>query len=336
MAHRLGKYTLAFDRPPRVISFAAVGGKKEGEGPLGNAFDRIFTDAYLGKDSFEEAESELQRQALTIAMSKGEITPDKVQYLFAGDLLNQCVGSTMGVGSFGIPQVGIYGACSTMALGLVMASGFVEGGLAQTVGAVTSSHFCASERQFRFPLEYGGQRPQTAGWTATASGALVLGDRTAGVAVTHGIVGRVTTLGVTDANNMGAAMAPAAADTILHFFEDTHMTPDNFDLIMTGDLGKVGSRLLCELTRKKGLEISHCHADCGLNLYHEQEQDVHAGGSGCGCCAAVLCARILPSLSKGELKRVLFVATGSLHSTTTVQQGLPISGIAHGVVLSAE
>jgi len=336
MACRLGKYTLAYQRPPRVVSFAAVAGKKESEGPLGREFDRIFEDPYLGKPSFEAAESELQRQAFTIALSKGELTPDEIQYLFAGDLLNQCVSSTMGLGSFGIPQVGIYGACSTMALGLIMASSFVEGGLAHTAGAVTSSHFCASERQFRFPLEYGGQRPQNAGWTATASGAVVVGDRSEGVKITHGIVGRIMTLGIADANNMGAAMAPAAADTLVHFFEDTKMTPEDFDLILTGDLGKVGSRLLCELTRKEGLDIEACHADCGLTLYHMEEQDVHAGGSGCGCCAGVLCARILPHLCRGELKRVLFVATGSLHSATTIQQGTPISGVAHGVVLEGE
>ncbi len=333
MPYRIGDYTLGFQSPPRVLSYAAVAGPKEAEGPLGEQFDRVFDDPYLGKDTWEAAESELQRQALTIALQKGGLTPEKIQLLFAGDLLNQCVGSTMGVGGFGIPHVGVYGACSTMALGLLLAGCFVETHLAEKAGAVTSSHFCSSERQFRFPLEYGGQRPQTAGWTATAAGAVLLGNSTGGVAVKGGLFGRVQNMGVTDANNMGAAMAPAAADTILTFFRDTEMQVEDFDLIVTGDLGKVGSCLLCELTEREGLAIASRHTDCGLCLYHLESQDVHAGGSGCGCSAAMLCSEILPRLEQGTYRRVLFVATGSLHSPTSIQQGVPISGIAHGVWL---
>ncbi len=333
MAYRIGNYTMGFQRPPRVLSYAAVAGPKEAEGPIGKEFDRVFDDPYLGKSTWEAAESELQRQVLSIALQKANLTPQSVQCLFAGDLLNQCVGSTVGLSGFEIPHVGIYGACSTMALGLLMASCFVDGGLAQTTGAVTSSHFCSSERQFRYPLEYGGQRPQTAGWTATAAGAVLVGTASSGVTVQGGIVGRIRDLGVTDANNMGAAMAPAAADTIVTFFKDTTLSPSDFDLILTGDLGETGSRLVCELTKGEGYDISANHADCGLNLYHKQVQDVHAGGSGCGCAAGVLCARILRQMEQGMLKRVLFVATGSLHSPTSVQQGVPIPGIAHGVWL---
>ena len=336
MAHRIGNYTIGFDRPPRIVSYASVAGQKEAEGPLGKEFDRVFEDAYLGKPTWELAESELQRQAFTIAMRKADLTPEKIQCLFAGDLLNQCVGSTVGLAGFEIPHVGIYGACSTMALGLLMASSFVDGGLTQTAAAVTSSHFCSSERQFRYPLEYGGQRPQTAQWTATAAGAVIVGLPATGITVKAGIVGRIRDLGITDANNMGAAMAPAAADTIMTFLQDTAMQPSDFDMILTGDLGATGSKLLCELTAKEGIDISSVHADCGLNLYNLDTQDVHSGGSGCGCSASVLCSRILRQLSDTTMKRVLFVATGSLHSPTSVQQGTSIPGIAHGVYLCNE
>ena len=336
MAKRLGDYTLLWETPPYVLSYAAVAGKKEGEGPLGNEFDRIFPDPYLGKDSFEQAESELQKQAFTIAMEKAGVAPHHVQYVFAGDLLNQCVGSSLGIGSFGIPQVGLYGACSTMALSLLLASAFVETGLATLTGAVTSSHFCASERQFRFPLEYGGQRPPVASWTATASGSILLSNEPGSVAIRGATVGKISELGIKDANNMGAAMAPAAADTIVTFLKDTGMNPKDFDIILTGDLGQVGSDLLRQLTAKEGYDISSIQRDCGLMLYHMEEQDVHAGGSGCGCSAGVLCSRILRQLEQGELKRILFVATGSLHSPTSVQQGIPIPGIAHAVWLEYE
>ena len=333
VAHRIGHYTIGFDIPPRIAAHAAVAGALEAAGPLGKAFDRTFEDAYLGKPTWEQAESELQRQALAIALQKGGLAPHQIQVLFAGDLLNQCVGSTVGLAGYGIPHVGIYGACSTMALGLLLAAAFVDGGLAQTAGAVTSSHFCASERQFRFPLEYGGQRPPTSQWTATAAGAVIVGAGGGNVAVTQSIVGRIQDMGLTDANNMGAAMAPAAADTIVTFLRETGRTPGDLDLILTGDLGQTGSELLCRLAAKEGFDLTANHTDCGLCLYDRRRQDVHAGGSGCGCSAGVLCAHILPQIAGGALKRVLFVATGSLHSPTSVQQGLAIPGIAHGVLL---
>ena len=333
MAKRMGNRTILFETPPYILSYGAVGGKKEGEGPLGKDFDRIFPDPYLGKPSFEVAESELQKQSLTVAMEKGGIAPHQIDCLFAGDLLNQCVGSTLGLASFGIPQVGIYGACSTMALGLALASCFVETGLSKIAGAVTSSHFCASERQFRFPLEYGGQRPQVASWTATASGSILLSGQPTPIAVKGVTFGTVQDLGVKDANNMGAAMAPAAAHTITHFLEDTRLAPTDFDMILTGDLGAVGSSLVRELTAKNGYDIAPVQRDCGLMIYHIEEQDIHAGGSGCGCSAGVLCSRILNQLKQGKLKRILFVATGSLHSPTLVQQSIPIPGIAHAVWL---
>ncbi len=333
MAKRTGNYTLLWETPPYILSYAAVGGKKEGEGPLGKEFDQIFEDPYLGKASFELAESELQKQAFTLALQKAGLPAHKVECLFAGDLLNQCVGSTLGLSGFGLPHVGIYGACSTMALGLALASAFVETGLCTVAGAVTSSHFCASERQFRFPLEYGGQRPPVASWTATASGSILVSTQPTHLAVKGVTFGKIQDLGVKDANNMGAAMAPAAADTIVAFLKDTQMAPEDFDMILTGDLGEVGSDLLRQLTKKDGYIIDKMQRDCGMNLYHMEEQDVHAGGSGCGCSAGVLCSRILRQLEQGELHRILFVATGSLHSPTSVQQGTPIPGIAHAVWL---
>ncbi len=333
MPKKTGNRTILFETPPYILSYGAVGGKKEGEGPLGKDFDRIFPDPYLGKPTFEVAESELQKQSLTIAMEKGNVAPHQIDCLFAGDLLNQCVGSTLGLSSFGIPQVGIYGACSTMALGLALASCFVETGLSHIAGAVTSSHFCASERQFRFPLEYGGQRPQVASLTATASGSILVSQTQTPIAVRGVTFGTVQDLGIKDANNMGAAMAPAAAHTISHFLNDTRLSPEDFDMILTGDLGSVGSSLVRELIGKNGYDITPIQRDCGLMIYHIEEQDVHAGGSGCGCSAGVLCSRILKQLEQGKLKRILFVATGSLHSPTSVQQGIPIPGIAHAVWL---
>ena len=334
MAQRLGYYTLQFNQPPGILAWASAVGPKEGEGPLGKDFDRVFSDPYLGKDTWEAAESELQKQALTMALRKAELTPEAVQCLFAGDLLNQCIGSTEGLGSFGIPHAGVYGACSTMALSLLLASCMVEGGLATCAGAVTSSHFCASERQFRQPLEYGGQRPQIAGWTATAAGAILVGTQKATIQVKGGILGRLRQSGITDANNMGAAMAPAAAETILTYLQDTGTKPTDYDRIITGDLGEVGSRLLIKLAAQEGVDLASSHSDCGLMLYNKN-QDVHAGGSGCGCSASVLCSRILRQLQQGELQRILFVATGSLHSPTSVQQGIPITAIAHGVLLES-
>ncbi len=249
--------------------------------------------------------------------------------LFAGDLLNQCTGSAYGLRELGIPFMGLYGACSTMAESLCAAGLFVEEGLAGRALAVTSSHFCSAERQFRFPLEYGGQRPPTAQWTATASGAVVV-EKTGKPPFIRGIsIGKMVDLGITDANNMGAAMAPAAAETIRTFLEESKTRPEDYDRILTGDLGKVGSQLLAELLERDGVSLAGRHDDCGLLLFDPERQDVHAGGSGCGCSAAVLCGSILPELAEGLYGDVLFAATGALMSPTAVQQGESIPGICH-------
>ena len=273
---------------------------------------------------------------MTRALSKAGKTPDEVDFSLAGDLLNQCIGSSFGLRSLNMPFIGLYGACSTMALSLGLASMLVDCGAARVTVASTSSHFCSAERQFRLPLEYGGQRTPTSQRTATAAGASVVERRQSGKPAVDAVtIGRITDLGIKDANNMGAAMAPAAANTIADFLKDTSSSPSDFDMILTGDLGKVGSRLLCELLQKdRGIDIESVHADCGLLLYDAEKQDVHAGGSGCGCGASILNSYIMRRLESGELSRVLFVATGALMSPTSSLQGESIPSIAHAVLLS--
>lgn len=333
MPERKGSYTIQLSNRPMVLSSAAVVGKKEGEGPLGNVFDRVFEDTTLNEKTWEKAESDMQKEAVTCALNKAALSPSQVQHIFAGDLLNQCTASTYGLRELNIPLYGQFGACSTMAQTLSMAAIFVDSGAADICCAVTSSHFCTAERQFRFPLEYGGQRPPTAQWTATAAGAAVVGMGGSGVRIAEVLGGRQVDLGVTDANNMGAAMAPAAADTLYRFFEDTHTSPSDYDLILTGDLAAVGSEMLHKLLEKKGYHLGDKHDDCGLMIYDRQKQDVHAGGSGCGCSAAVLCSDILQRMTAKKLHDVVFVGTGALMSPTTSQQGESIPGIAHLVHL---
>jgi stage V sporulation protein AD len=334
MPERKGKDTVQLSNRPMILSHAAVVGKKEGEGPLSKCFDYVFEDTTLGEKTWEKAECGLQKHAVTRALDKAGFSPSQMQYIFAGDLLNQCTASTFGLRDLNIPMYGQFGACSTMAQTLSLAAIFVDSGAADLCVAVTSSHFCTAERQFRFPLEYGGQRPPTAQWTATGSGAVVVGRGGNGVHISEVLAGRQVDLGVTDTNNMGAAMAPAAADTIYRFLQDTHTTPADYDLILTGDLGAVGSEMLYELLSKKQVKLSNKHNDCGLMLYDRKRQDVHAGGSGCGCSASVLCSHILTEMEKGALHDVLFVATGALMSPTTSQQGESIPGIAHLVHLT--
>ncbi len=335
MAQRLGRSTLRLDYGPSVEGFAAIGGKMEREGPLAEEFDLTQEDTSFGESTWEKAESRMQRTALDRALSKAGVCPADVDVVFAGDLLNQCVSSTYGLRELGIPFLGLYGACSTMAESLAMAALFLEGGLAERAAAVTSSHFCSAERQFRFPLEYGGQRPPSAQWTATAAGAVIVGKPGKGPRIRHVTVGSIVDLGITDANNMGAAMAPAAAATLGTFLREGRTAPDSFGRIFTGDLGAVGRDLLLELLERENISISARHEDCGLLLYDREKQDVHAGASGCGCSASVLCAHILPRLVSGEWKNVLFAATGALMSPTLVQQGESIPGIAHLIHISS-
>ena len=335
MAQRLGKYTLRLENRPRVQGFASIVGKKEGDGPLERYFDAVHDDTTLGQDSWEKAESRLQQEAAEEAIKKAGVTEQDIQYILAGDLLNQCISSTFGLQSLNIPFWGQYGACSTMAQTLSLASVLVDAGAAERCLAVTSSHFCSAERQFRFPLEYGGQRTPTAQWTATASGAVVVGQSGDGPWVSAVTAGRIRDLGIKDVTNMGAAMAAAAAQTLFDFLTDTQTKPADYDLILTGDLGLIGSSLMEEILRRDGIEIAPVHNDCGLMLYDREKQDVHAGGSGCGCSGAVLCSVVLQRMCRKKLRNVLFIGTGALMSTTSSQQGESIPGIAHLVYLQA-
>ena len=330
MAIRRGK-TIITEVKPKVISFASAVGKKEGQGPLAKEFDEIYEDTTMGEDSWEKAESLYLKSAIGKALSKSGLNKSDIDVICSGDLLNQCIGSSFGIRDFQLPFCGVYGACSTMALSLCMTTLMLETGSFSNCIAATSSHFCSAEKQFRKPLEYGGQRPPSAQWTVTGSGAVVLGkDGGRGVYIDKIHLGTIQDLGILDSNNMGAAMAPAAKKTIADFLSDTGTKPSDYDAIFTGDLGSVGSELLCELMLKEeGIDLFGVHKDCGLMIFDRETQDVHAGGSGCGCSGSVLCSHILSGLHKGKYKNILFVATGALMSTVSSLQGQTIPGIAH-------
>ncbi len=330
---RLGKQTIKFQSPPSIVSTASIVGKKEGEGPLSGYYDLVLEDSLWGEETWEKAESKILRETILKAITKSGKAHNDIQYIFAGDLLNQCTGSSFGIRELEIPFFGMYGACSTMAESLSVASMVVEGGFADYVVAATSSHFCSAEKQFRFPLEYGGQRPPTSQWTVTGSGAVVLSSEGNGPYITHITTGKIVDLGIKDANNMGAAMAPAAVDTIFTHFEDTGFIPDDYDLIITGDLATVGKDIAEEMLRKKGCNIERQYTDCGIKIFDNKKQDTHAGGSGCGCSASVLAGFLYEELKKGSLNKILFVATGALMSPTTTNQGESIPGIAHAVTI---
>ncbi|MBC8570386.1 stage V sporulation protein AD [Zongyangia hominis] len=334
MPTRTGRYTLILNSCPSVVGFAAVASKKEAEGPLARCFDIVNEDCTFGESTWEKAESRMQQVVVGKALEKAQLSSTDLDYVFAGDLLNQCTGSAYGLRDLGVPFLGVYGACSTMAESLMLASLFVETGCASRAAAVTSSHFCSAEKQYRYPLEYGGLRPPSSQWTVTGAGAAIVGQSDAAPYIRAVTAGRIEDLGIKDANNMGAAMAPAAASTIKQFLEDTQTQPSDYDLILTGDLGQIGSDILYDLLRRENIEIAKNHSDCGLLIFDREKQDVHAGGSGCGCSASVLCSYILSRIRDGELKNVLFIATGALLSPTSVQQGQSIPGIAHLVHIS--
>ena len=313
---------------PGIVSFASVVGGKEGAGPLKKGFDEVSSDSYFGQDSWEKAESTMLSRCLDRCMEKADgLRPDCI---LGGDLLNQCVSSAFAVRDRTAPYLGLYGACSTMAEGLGLAALLIDGGLS-TALAFTGSHFCAAERQYRFPLEYGGQRTPTSQWTVTGAGAVLLARESESLIVTHLTPGRVVDAGIPDANNMGAAMAPAALDTILAHFDDTGRDFDDYDAVFTGDLGAIGHDILQDFLQREGLSPGLKYMDCGVLIYDLLTQDVHAGGSGCGCSASVLTAHILPALERGVWRRVLFAGTGALMSPLTCQQGESIPGVCHAV-----
>ena len=338
MNQQVGKGSLCFSEAPFIIGSASVVGTKEGEGPLAQEFDCIGADDKFGQDTWEAAESSLQKEALTLALGKAKKQPEDMRYLFAGDLLGQLIASSFGLKTFEIPLFGLYGACSTCGEALSLGSMTVAAGYADCAAVVTSSHFASAEKQFRFPLEYANQRPVSATWTVTGGGAFILSaspDTKPLARVTGITTGKIVDYGIKDSMNMGAAMAPAACELIAQNLEDFGRQPADYDRIITGDLGSVGREILFDLLEKKGYDISKVHEDCGMLIFDSEEQGTGSGGSGCGCAASTLSAHFLPMLAQGELKRILFVPTGALLSTVSFNEGKTIPGIAHGVVLES-
>lgn len=331
---KIGKYSIEFDNKPLISASASVVGQKEGEGPLGEYFDRVIDDPMAGQNTWEEAESEMQRQLVDELLIKSGLQAKEIRYFFAGDLLGQLIATSFGISGFEVPIFGLYGACSTMGEALSLAAMTVSAGYADNVIAMTSSHFGSAEKQFRFPLDYGNQRPLCATWTVTGAGGVILSASGESDICVSGITtGRIVDYGIQDSFNMGAAMAPAACDVIYNHLMDFERRPEDYDAIYTGDLGSVGQTILIDLMDKRGFDISKVHHDCGVEIYDAGTQDTHAGGSGCGCSAATLSAQILRRIREGEYSRVLFVPTGALLSTISFNEGKTVPGIAHAVVI---
>ena len=321
--------------PVSVVSYASIGGKLEAQGPLAGYFDELSTDSFFGCKTWEKGEAAMQRRALERALQKGGLSPEDLDYILAGDLLNQCIGTSFSLREFRVPFYGLYGACSTMGEGLSLASLLIDGGFARLAAAQTSSHYCTAERQYRMPVPYGSQRAPTAQWTATAAGCCILGAQGDGPYITHVTCGKIVDLGISDVNNMGAAMAPAAHDTLAALLRETGTSPGDYDLIVTGDLGALGREIVLDLFAREGIDLSKNYTDCGLLLYDLERQDMHAGGSGCGCSAAVLNGYLLRMMREGCWRRIIFAPTGALLSPTSSFQGESIPGICHAVVFSA-
>ena len=332
--NKRGKQSFVLPSQPVITAWASVAGKKESEGPLAEYFDLTYEDTYFGEKTWEQAEKRLQQLTLEQLAKKAGIKTTDFSLVYSGDLLNQCIGSSFSLNKTGIPHLGLYGACSTMAQSLLTAGMTVDGGYSDQVVAMTSSHFASSERQYRFPLGYGGQRTPTAQWTVTGAGAALVCSQGQGPVIDSCTIGTVTEMGILDAANMGAAMAPAALDTIRAHLQDLQRTATDFDLIVTGDLGQHGKQMLLELARREGLNLGGKLADCGTMVFDMQTQDVHSGGSGCGCSAITLCSHLLNRMKSGKLKKILFCGTGALLSPTSTQQGLPIPGVCHAVCIT--
>ncbi len=333
MSQIKGSQSLNFSQAPYIISAASVAGSKESEGPLGKLFDMVNQDDLFGAQTWEEAESTMQKEACVLALGKAHVKAESVRYLFGGDLLRQGIATSMGVEELQIPMFGLYGACSTSGEALALSAMSAAAGYGDYMLAVTSSHFGSAEKEFRFPLGYASQRPLSAHWTVTGSGAFLVGTEKSHVRIAGITVGKIVDYGLKDSQNMGACMAPAAMDTIVQNFQDMERTEEDYDRIITGDLGYVGQSILFDLVRGKGYDIRKRHIDCGMTIFNQESQDTHAGGSGCGCAAVTLASYILPKIEKGEWKRVLFVPTGALMSTVSYNEGASVPGIAHGIVL---
>lgn len=327
--------TYQLSRPPVIVGYGSAGGRKEKEGPLGRFFDHTCEDDTFQQSSWEMAETTMQQLALESALKRAKLEAQQLDFLLAGDLLNQCISSAFAARWAGAPYLGLYGACSTMGESLALGSLLISGGHARTAACMTSSHYCTAERQYRMPVPYGSQRTPTAQWTATAAGCCILGDQGDGPYITHVTCGKIVDMGITDVNNMGAAMAPAAYDMLSALFRETKTGPGDYDLIVTGDLGALGHAIVTDLFRRDGVDLSRNYQDCGMLLYDLEKQDMHAGGSGCGCSAAVLNGYLLDGLRRGRWRRLVFAPTGALLSPTSSFQGESVPGICHAVVFSA-
>lgn len=335
MTKRIGSQTVRLQQPVGMLSGACIGGKMEGQGPLAGYFDEISEDSFFHQKTWEKAESAMQKRALELALQKADLSPEQLQFVFAGDLMNQCIGSSYSLRDFSVPYYGVYGACSTMGESLALCAMTLDGGFGTLAAAMTSSHFCTAERQYRMPVPYGSQRPPTAQWTATAAGCTILTanpDRRM-PCITHVTCGKVEDYGIKDANNMGAAMAPAAFSTLSAFFDDTGTRPEDYDMIATGDLGKLGHDILVDLFQERGMPLGKQYTDCGLLLFDREGQDMHCGASGCGCSASVLNGYLLHELREGHISRLLFAPTGALLSPISSCQGESIPGICHAVLI---
>lgn len=328
---KLGKQTIKFDTTPTITSTASIVGPKEADGPLASYFDKCLDDEFWGEETWEKAESKIIKETVSLAVSKSGISSQNIDYCFAGDLLNQCISSSFGLRELNIPFFGVFGACSTFVESMSLGSVFIDGGGAENVLCATSSHFCSAEKQFRFPLELGNQRPPTSQWTVTGSGAVVLSKSGNGPYITHITPGKIVDLGIKDANNMGAAMAPAAVDTLLTHFQDTGRAPSYYDLILTGDLGHIGKDITIDMMKTHGYNIKSNYNDCGVLIFDKEAQDTHSGGSGCACCGTVFSGYVFKELQQKKVQKVLLVATGALTNATSSQQGESIPGIAHAI-----
>lgn len=334
MGQKFGKQTIKFTNPVGIKSYFSSVGKKEGEGPLSKYFDVVYDDEYINSKNWEEAENKILKNTVNGALTNASLTCNDVDYAFSGDLLNQCTASSFALKDMDIPYFGLYGACSTMAESMSLAAVMAEAGYGKNILAATSSHFCSSEKQYRFPLEYGGVRTPTAQWTVTGSGAVIISPGENKIQIKSVTTGKMVDLGISDVNNMGAAMAPAAADCIYAHLNDLNLKPDFYDFIVTGDLGDVGSQLLLEILKKQDIDISKNHMDCGSMIFDNEAQNTNAGGSGCGCSASVFCGYFCDELISGRIKNMLLVCTGALMSPTTAQLGENVVGIAHAVGIS--
>ncbi len=328
---KIGKQTLQLDNKPSILNTAAIVGPKELDGPLAKYFDKCVEDEFWGESSWEKAESKFIKETINTVLGKANISSTDVDYVFAGDLLNQCISSCFGLRDSNIPFFGLFGACSTFVEGLCLGSVFMDSGACNHILCATSSHFCSAEKQFRFPLELGNQRTPTSQWTVTGSGAVILGKNNVGPYITHITPGKIVDLGIKDANNMGAAMAPAALSTLCTHFEDTGRTPDYYDAIITGDLGHLGKDILIDIAKNKGYDIAKNYNDCGVLIFDKKKQDTHSGGSGCACIATVFSGYLYKLMTENKIKKLLLIATGALTNSTTAQQGESIPGIAHAI-----